>query len=124
MPPRVARNPLIAVRAHPVLPPPQPTQLPTPFERLLHLAGEPLGEIRVERRIVGIRRRVDFGVRPFPELTQSRQQLVLLSEAPIASLVAPEVALLDPPCPLLRVSATSPSPQRLPDLMVASRERA
>src|SRR5215467_6527128 len=77
MPPRVSRDPLIAVRACPVLPPPQPTQLPTSFEHFIHLAGEPLEEILVERRIVRICRCVDLGVRPFPELTQGRQQLVL-----------------------------------------------
>ena len=123
MPPSFSRDLLIADGALTFLPPPQPAKLATSFERLVHPLCKPFGKVAVVRWIVRIRFSLDLGVWPFPVFHQVGQQLVLVRKSPVAPLEALEVTLFDPPLSLVRVTAARPTPQCLPDLMIASCKR-
>src|SRR4051794_23166151 len=105
VPSRLLRDLLVAARTQSFLPVPQPRQLPAALQVGLHLARQARVEVVLVFGAVRISAAVDLDVRFLVEAPQRRQRLVLLREPPIATLDAPEVPGLDPPLPLVGVTA-------------------
>src|SRR5690606_21223119 len=75
-------------------------------------------EVILVRGVIRVLFAVDLGMPHLAERRQCQQHLILVCKVPVPTFDDLEVPCLDPPLPLVGVSAAGPAPQCLPDMVI------